>query len=251
MIEIIEHGSVRELRLARPPANALSPELLDEISAQVARAPGDGARGLVLSGSDGLFSGGLDVPLLMKLDRTAMAGALESFFGAMAALAASEIPVAAALTGHSPAGGAVLAIFCDWRIMADGPFKIGFNEVRIGIPVPSVVADTLARVVGRRSAEALCQTGAMVAPEEAQRIGLVDEVAPLGEVVTRAVEWVAGLCELPQHALCRTRRTVRRDLIEIVERSRSGDVEALLSEWFRPEVQGPLAELVKQLAGDR
>jgi len=247
MIEVIEHGRVRELKLARPPANALSPELLAELSSQVESATTDGVRALVLSGADGLFTGGLDVPLLLTLDHDQMREALEFFFGAMEALAASEIPVAAAITGHSPAGGAVLALFCDWRVMAEGPFVIGLNEVRIGIPMPVVVADTLARVVGRRQAEYLCQTGSLLQPREALEIGLVDRVVAADEVVASAVEWCRELTELPPHALRGTRRTLRRDLVEIVQRSRALDVDELTREWFRPELQGPLKKLAEQL----
>ncbi|MCU0302586.1 MAG: enoyl-CoA hydratase/isomerase family protein [Thermoanaerobaculales bacterium] len=247
MIEVIEHGRVRELRLARPPANALSPELLAEIGARVAAAPAEGAAALVLSGAEGMFTGGLDVPLLLGLDRAGLKRALETFFGAMAALAASELPVAAAITGHSPAGGAVLSLFCDWRVMAEGPYVVGFNEVRIGIPMPAVVADALTRVVGRRQAERLCQTGSLMSPAEALAIGLVDRVTPVERVVEEAVEWCAALAELPAHALRGTRRTVRADLVAIVERSRSADVESLVAEWFRPEVQGPLAALAAKL----
>lgn len=247
MIEVIGHGDVRELRLARPPANALSPELLEEIGTRVESAPAEGVRAVVLSGSEGIFTGGLDVPLLLSLDHAGMVRALERFFGTMAVLAGSRVPVAAAITGHSPAGGAVLSLFCDWRVMADGPFGIGFNEVRIGIPMPAVVADALTRVVGRRQAERLCQTGALLAPNEALAVGLVDQLVPVGRVVQTAVEWCAALTELPDHALRRTRGKVRADLVEIVERSRSRDIEELAGEWFRPEVQGPLRELAAQL----
>ncbi len=76
MIDIIEHGRVRELRLSRPPANALSPDLLEEISTLVAAAPVDGAAALVLSGAEGLFTGGLDVPLLLTFDEAEMKRAL-------------------------------------------------------------------------------------------------------------------------------------------------------------------------------
>jgi len=247
MIEVIEHGRVRELRLARPPANALSPELLKELCSQVSVAPADGARALVLSGSEGLFTGGLDVPLLLTFDHEEMVRTLELFFGAMEALAVSEIPVAAAITGHSPAGGAVLALFCDYRVMAEGPYFIGLNEVRVGIPMPVGVADALARVVGQRQAERLCQTGSLMGPEEALEIGLVDRVDAGDQVVASAVEWCRPLTELPPHALRITRQTVRRDLVEIVRNSKSGDIEEMAREWFRPEVQGPLKMLAEKL----
>jgi enoyl-CoA hydratase/carnithine racemase len=166
----------------------------------------------------------------------------------MEALAGSEIPVAAAITGHSPAGGAVLSLFCDWRVMADGPFVIGLNEVQVGIPMPSIVADALARVVGQRQTELLCQTGRLLAPGEALSIGLVDRVVPVNEVVDAAVEWCTAFTGLPPHALALTRKTVRSDLVEIVHRSRSVDVEDMTREWFSPAVQGPLQALAQQLA---
>lgn len=247
MIEVIEHGKVRELRLARPPANALSPELLKELSSQVSAAPSEGVRALVLSGSEGLFTGGLDVPLLLTFDHEEMVRTLDLFFGAMEAIAESEIPVAAAITGHSPAGGAVLAIFCDFRVMAEGPYFIGLNEVRVGIPMPTGVADALARVVGPRQAERLCQTGSLMGPQEALEIGLVDRVVEGDQVVAAAVEWCRPLTELPPHALRITRQTVRRNLVEIVRKSKSGDIEEMAREWFRPEVQGPLHKLAEQL----
>ena len=69
MISIIEHGRVRELRLNRPPANALSAELMYALRQAIATAPDDGARAVVISGAPGMFSAGLDVPLLLTLDR--------------------------------------------------------------------------------------------------------------------------------------------------------------------------------------
>ncbi|HSL17988.1 MAG TPA: enoyl-CoA hydratase/isomerase family protein [Methylomirabilota bacterium] len=247
MIDVIEHGPVRELRLARPPVNALSPELLLALTSAIKAAPVEGARALVLSGREGMFTGGLDVPLLLELDRDGLVHALEVFFDAMEALAASELPVAAAITGHSPAGGAVLALFCDWRVMAEGPFVIGLNEVRIGIPMPRVVCSALARAVGPRRAEELVQTGRLLSPDEALETGLVDRVVPPAGVVEAALAWCRELAELPRHALGASRSTVRRDLVEIVASCRARDVEVLAEDWFRPEVQTPLRRLVEQL----
>jgi len=86
-----------------------------------------------------------------------------------------------------------------------------------------------------------------VGPGEACDLGLVDRVVPADQVVPAAVEWCRQLTELPPHALRGTRRVVRRDLVEIVDRSRSNDIEDLAREWFRPEVQGPLHKLAEQL----
>jgi 3,2-trans-enoyl-CoA isomerase len=250
MIETTIHGEIHELRLDRPPVNALSPDLLRAISEEVREAPGRGARAVILSGREGMFSAGLDVPVLLELDREAMGDAMEAFFDAMETLAASKIPVAAAITGHSQAGGAILALFCDWRVMSEGPFTIGFNEVRIGVPMPKVVAALAARTVGPRHAEILCVSGRLMEPEEALAYGLIDEVAPMEMVVERARLWCENTLESPPHALAVTRSRMRRDLVELVQRHRSDDERSLADEWFAPELQATLKKLVASLKGD-
>jgi Delta3-Delta2-enoyl-CoA isomerase len=250
MIQILDHGFVRELRLDRPPANALSPELIAALHAAVEAAPAAGARALVLSGAPGFFSGGLDVPHLIQLDRSAIAVAWRDFYGLLRSLAGSTIPVVAAITGHSPAGGAVLSIFCDFRIMAEGEYRIGLNEVQVGIPMPPVIFQALRRQVGAREAERLCVTAQLVPAAEALRIGLVDElVAPEG-VVARAVEWCNAVIALPPQAMAITRRLVRADLAALFE-ANEAELAGLVDMWFSPETQGALRDLVERLAKKR
>ncbi len=251
MIERTRHGEVLELRMARPPANALSPELLRAIADGVRTAPEEGAAAVVLSGAPGLFTGGLDVPLLMSLDAAELRDGLDAFFDAMASLASSRVPVVAAITGHSPAGGAVLALFCDRRVMAAGEYVIGLSEVTIGIPMPAVVAAALARVVGPRRAEELCVTGRLLGPDEAAAVGLVDEVVEPESVVEAACAWCGKVLRSPGFALAGTRAVARRDLVEIVDRHRADDVEHLVEIWDHPEIQAPLRALVERLKGGK
>ena len=131
-VETIEHGTIHELRLARAPVNALNPDLCSALVAAIAASTAAGAQGLVLSGGPKVFSAGLDVPFLLALgdDRGALAAAWESFFQAARALANSPVPVVAAIAGHAPAGGCVLALCCDYRIMASGPYRISGTAPR-------------------------------------------------------------------------------------------------------------------------
>jgi enoyl-CoA hydratase/carnithine racemase len=245
MIQHIEHGEVHELRLDRPPVNALSTELFRALTAELGAAPERGARALVISGREGMFSAGLDVPQLLALDRPQLELAVATFFDALIALAESPVPVVAAITGHSPAGGAVLALCCDRRVMAEGPFGIGLNEVRIGIAMPEIVALLLRRAVGPRLAEELCVTGRLLQPAEALAIGLVDEVAP--DPVAAARAWCGHILQAPAQALAETRRRLRRDLVDLVRGQRDHDVRSLAEAWFEPELQLSLRELVTRL----
>ncbi|HYU31718.1 MAG TPA: enoyl-CoA hydratase/isomerase family protein [Thermoanaerobaculia bacterium] len=251
MLSTIDHGPIREIRLSRPPANALSPELIAALGEAVAGAPKEGFRALVLSGSPGWFSGGLDVPHLLPLDRAAIRQTWESLYRLMFGLAASPIPVAAAITGHSPAGGAVLGIFCDFRVMAEGDFKIGLNEVAVGIPLPVAIFRAFVRLVGPHQAERLSVTAGMIPPAEALRIGFVDEVAPPEEVVPRAVAWCQGLLALPPIAMAETRQRARADLVRIIEEGLAGELDPLVEMWFSDETQGVLRALVERLAAKR
>lgn len=251
MLTTIDHESVREIRLSRPPANALSPELIAALEEAVAAAPREGARALVLSGTPGMYSGGLDVPVLLPLDRGAIRETWESLYRLMQGLAGSPIPVAAAITGHSPAGGAVLAIFCDYRVMSEGNFKIGLNEVAVGIPLPEAIRRAFVRLVGSRQAERLSVTGELIPAAEALRIGFVDELAPPDRVVPRAVEWCQALVALPPVAMADTRRRSRADLVHAVEEGLAAELDPLVDMWFSEETQGTLRAIVERMAAKR
>ena len=246
MIVITNHGAVRELRLNRPPANALSPELIVTLKEAVEAAPKDGARALVLSGMPGRFSGGLDVPLLLTLDRPAMAQVWHDFYSLLRALACSPVPVAAAITGHGPAGGTVLAIFCDWRGMAEGDWKMGFNEVQVGIPLPPVILGALKRQVGARQAERLGVGGLVISAAEAARLGLVDELIPLEKVVDRAVEWCLSLLALPPQAMTATRRGARADLAGLFDHV-DDELAEVIANWWSDEAQSVLHAVAANL----
>lgn len=252
MLDRIEHADgIVELRLARPPVNALDPALVGELKATIARTASEGATGLVLSGAPGIFSAGLDIPVLVTLDRDAMRAFWKDFFGVCAALARLPIPAAAAVTGHSPAGGAVLAIFCDWRVMARGDFRIGLNEVQVGLIVPDCIQAALRRLVGSYRAERLLVAGAMVTGEEALRAGMVDELADAGQVIDRAVAWLRSLLALPRQAMLATRALARADLARLFDDPAALPVEDFLDRWFAPEAQATLHALVEQLHAKR
>ena len=253
MLETLRHDNdILELRLARPPVNAISPELTRALRSAIESAPADGARGIVLSGRPGMYSGGLDVPMLLPLDRAALKAFLMDFFGLCGTIAGSSVPVVAAITGHSPAGGAVLSIFCDYRIMARSvdpakPFRIGLNEVQVGLCVPACIQFGLRRLVGAHRAERLMVAGAMLEPGDALRVGFVDEVVALDEVVPRALAWLRGLLALAPLAMTTTRRLARSDLVDGFADPSRWLVAAFVDAGVGAETQTILKALVARL----
>ncbi len=253
MLDVINHGQpgdsdfVRELRMARPPANALNIGLIDTLAEKVSAAPDDGCRALILSGAPKMFSAGLDVVELIEFDRDGVYRLWSSYFSLLRLLAESTVPVVSAITGHSPAGGAVMTLYCDYRIMADGDFKIGCNEVRVGLILPEAIQVALAYVVGDRQAERLGVPGLLISPKEAYRVGLVDELADIGATVDRALEWAKEMAKLPQVGMRTTRHFARRNLHAAFEYLDEAHLQLFVDRWFSDETQRTLRGLVDKL----
>ena len=248
MLRVHDDASIRVVTLDRPPVNALNGDMLEHIRRSIREAVASEVAALVLTGGEGMFSAGLDLPELMTLDQAGLATFLGRFFDLMEELANAPMPIVAAISGHCPAGGTVLSLFCDYRIMAEGDFVIGLNEVRVGIPMPQVVADLAVRTIGPRRAEEALVAGRLFDPVSARKVGCGDEVVPAGEVVSRALSWARELVAAPSFALGVTRDRLRADLRSLVRRHRDTDTQWLADAWFRDDVQGPLGEAVRRLA---
>ena len=243
-----DHGRIRVLQLARPPVNALNDALCGAIVDAVQAAVDDGAEALVLAGGEKVFSAGLDVPWLMSLgdDREALTAAWNLFFDAARVLAASPIPVVAAIGGHCPAGGCVLALCCDYRIMADAPLQIGLNELEVGLTVPESIQHLLRRVVGAYRAERLLLGGRMVPNTQALAVGLVDELVPAQQLETRALEWLQQLLALPRAPMLATRAVARADLATALAPEHFGLAQRI-DDWYQPDTQAGLRALLQRL----
>jgi enoyl-CoA hydratase/carnithine racemase len=247
MLNIIKHGTVVEIQLARPPVNALNLDLLRALQQALAQAVQEGARGVVLSGAQGMFSAGVDVPELLTRDRASVREFWREFFVTCAALANLPIPVVAAITGHSPAGGAVLSLFCDYRVMAQGPYRIGLNEVQVGLIAPDCIQMALRRVVGAYRAERLLVSGALIDAEQALAFGFVDELVAVDQVSTRALHWLNETLALPSHAMLGTRQIARADLTAAFANVDALPIDAFVDAFFHPQTQATLQALVERL----
>jgi enoyl-CoA hydratase/carnithine racemase len=251
MIETIDHGPVRELRLANPPVNALGYELVTRLTQAIESAPAAGCRALVLSGRPGLFCGGLDVREVAGADAARLQTFLFAFRALQVAIVNSSIPIVAALTGHSPAGGTVLAIYCDHRIMARGAFRIGLNEVEVGMSPGATIYRAFERLVGSARAAQWVPTGRLVTPDEALTAGLVEELQEPDAVVPRALELAAQLVALPPIAYARTRALARRELVDLMASPASAADGTLDLGWITAETRERMQALLARVRAPR
>lgn len=233
------------LEISRPPVNALNQELLDDLS-DALNGAGD-CSGVVISGREGMFSAGLDLRELVQLGRGPMLQFWKSFYQVLSKLANCPVPVVAAVTGHNPAGGTVLSLYADYRVAAVGDYRLGLNEVAVGLPVPPVVYNTYAKIVGHRNALQSVIRGRLMSPDEALNLGLVDELWPVNQVKSKATEWASQLVNLPAGAVRATKTTAMADVRAWFSGLTDQDYVHMVDTWFSPDVHRAVLEFTSKL----
>lgn len=245
-IELRENVAVLVMNAGK--ANAISPEwmqrfagLLDELE----RSPG---RAVVVTGYESFFCAGLDLPSLVDLSPEAMKTFMAFFSETLLRLFTFPRPVVAAVNGHAVAGGCVVALQADERIMADGNAKIGLNEVALGVGLPELVIETLRCQVPASSLGPIALEGKLSTPREAQALGLVREVVPAAECLDRAVARARELGAFPGPAFAQIKRALREPVARAVRADPAGDAERWVATWTSPEGQERVKAAVAKLA---
>lgn len=189
-VQVSTEGDVVVVRLDDGKANAFSHGILAALDAALDQAAD--AKAMALIGRDGKFSAGFDLSVMTAGPQQAR-DLLEA--GAQLAMKTylSPVPVVFGVTGHALAMGAILSSTADYRVGAEGSFKLGLNEVGIGMPVPrfavELVRDRLTPAWFTRSA----QHGEVLDPASALAAGYLDEVVAPEDVEARALEVASGL----------------------------------------------------------
>ncbi|HMR05169.1 MAG TPA: crotonase/enoyl-CoA hydratase family protein [Polyangiaceae bacterium] len=212
---IVKHtrqGDVLLVQMDDGKANALSPEMLSSLDAALAAAEKD-AKALVLTGREGRFSAGFDLKHMMAGPDSARA-LVRQGAEVLMRLYLHPQPVVVACSGHALAGGALLVLCGDVRVGAQGAFKIGLNEVSIGMPLP-ILAHELARDrLDPRHFLAATLFAAQYLPERAVDVGYLDRLVEPEQLVPSAILQAEELTRLPAEPYALTKRSIRRGVAE-------------------------------------
>jgi enoyl-CoA hydratase len=227
-------AGVTVLRLDRPPANALSRALLEELAAAARALVTDPPGAVVVTGSERIFAAGADIAEFGGPEEAAIVGG--HFREALDLVAQIPRPVIAAVNGYALGGGCELALACDLRVAADNA-TFGQPEILLGIIPGGGATQRLARLIGASRAKDLIFTGRQVQADEALRLGLVDRVVPRAEVLDEALTWAGALAQGPSLALAMAKRAIDEGLESTL--AAGLDVEHdLFTEVFRTDDAG-------------
>lgn len=241
------HGTVVVLRLEHGKVNAMDVALCEALTRQLAVLAGDGCAAVVITGAGHSFSAGVDLTQLVQGGAGYVARFLpvmDAFFGALLTF---PKPLVAALNGHAIAGGCIIANCCDHVVMADGAGRIGVTELAVGVPFPMLPMEIFRARVSERDARDLVYSARTVLAPEALALGLVDEIVPAADVVTRAVAVALRLSAIPPVSFALTKRTFVASILARVQATAAIDADVTRA-WQGDEVLSRVRAFLDQRA---
>lgn len=224
---------VAEVRLERGKVNALNEEVVVELGESLRRLAGDPAvSSIVLTGTGKFFSFGFDIPGFLGHSQDAFLAYLRRFAALYRDLFAYPKPLVGALNGHAVAGGCMLALACDARLMAAGKGKIGLNEIAFGSSLFAGGVEMLRYLVGERNAERIALSGSMYAPEEALALGLIDQVVPAPDLPATAREVARTHGAKDAAAFRSVKALLRGPVMEEIARREERSLREFVEIWY-------------------
>lgn len=234
------------LTLAAPGKNALGTELMSHIISTLKGgrdASGFGEPVFVV-GAEGAFSAGLNLKEVASLDPPGMTKFLETLEEMVDVLYNYPGPTFAYVNGHAIAGGCVLALACDHRLVKnDSAIRIGVNEVPLGLQFPPKTWRMVKRRVPPRALERVVLEGALHSPAKALALGLVDELVESEE---EARAYAARVCKADPGAYAVAKRGIREGVLDITAEEKRAFFEEAVPRWTSPALKAKLAAVLKK-----
>lgn len=247
-LKVAVKDKISLIALDRGKSNPINAEMVAELNQSIQNIESDPAiGGVILSGKEGFFSAGLDLIELYDYDDHRIKEFWNNFLQLTATLTAFKKPLIAAINGHSPAGGCVLALTADYRIMAEGQYIIGLNEVQVGLIVPESIFQLYSFWLGRGRAYQLLLEGKLMQTDQALQVGLVDELVAPDTILTSAEQKMKKYLQVPWPIWQQSKQYLRRELLSKVNVNQKEVLDAILKQWWSPNTRSILNTVIQNL----
>lgn len=234
--------------LNRGRSNAINSEMVAELSEMVKNIENDdNIGGLIITGNEGFFSAGLDLIELYDYDEASIRKFWIDFLDLVSTLASFRKPFISAISGHSPAGGCILAICSDYRIMVDGKYIIGLNEVPVGIIVPDSIFHLYSFWLGQAKAYRFLLEGKLMNAQEALGNQLIDEVVDEGGLASAADRQMQKYLQLDKTTWQQSKLNLRKELLSKVNTDQGASLDTMLKQWWSPSTRSILQTIINNL----
>lgn len=235
------------VQMNRGKVNAINHEMVNELSEVFNILENDPeVKGVILTGQPHYFSAGLDLIELYRYDEKQIQEFFTAFGGLYLQLVQFKKPFISAITGHSPAGGCVLAVTSDNRFMAEGDtYVIGLNEVAVNIQISQNLTEIYAFWMGDGLAHRYIMEGKLLNGKEALAAGLVDELVPLDKVLERSEKQMKHYLKANQEILINTKKKLRKHLWDKLDLNAENSLKEATILWWKPEIRSKMKAYVE------
>lgn len=247
-LKSIIKDKVALVTLDREKSNAINSEMVAELRQTLQSTEANQAvGGVILTGKENFFSAGLDLIELYDYDDHAIKEFWNNFLSLTAEMLAFKKPLICAISGHSPAGGCVLALCADYRIMTEGKYIIGLNEVLVGLIAPSSIFHMYAFWLGNAKAYQFLLEGKLMQADEALQVGLVDELVQPDSLLTTAERKMKKYLQIDWNIWQQSKISMRRELLNKVNTNKDEILQALLKQWWSASTRSTLNTVIQNL----
>jgi enoyl-CoA hydratase len=249
MIDLSKQDGLAVLTLKNPPANALDPEFMEAILGGLEDVESSDARALILTGEGIAFSAGADLFRVLDAKRDDIEHGVTTMSNLFSRLFRFPKPTVAAVNGHAIAGGSVITCACDYRIAAQGEYRLGFSELAVGVPFPAWALEILRFAVGASHVRDLTLMARTVSVDESLRTGIVDEVVPPDKLMETAERAARRLARVPAETYGLTKGALLAPAVERVRELGEEHDRKVVDLWATEEVHEAIREFLRKTIG--
>jgi enoyl-CoA hydratase/carnithine racemase len=252
-IRLERTGAMVTARFDKARGNAIDEPFTQELLEVAHQLGGDpGVRGVLLaSAHPKLFSPGLDLVTLLEYDRPAMERFMRLFAESVWALYALPKPVVAAVSGHAVAGGCILALTADYRVLKRGGVQIGLNEVKVGVPLPWSIALLLRASVPPGALTPVALLGRNFADEEALEAGLAHQLADADGFEDFCRARLDEFADKDTASVAITKGYLRDGVLREMRAREREEMAAWLDRWFSDTTRERIRQIVAEMGKAR
>lgn len=236
---------IARVALNRGKVNAINEKVVDELTDCLRALSYDpGVSAVILTGQGKFFTFGFDIPEFLSYTKEAFVRYLTKFTGLYTDIFLYPKPVVAALNGHTIAGGCMLAIACDYRIMVPGKARISLNEINFSSSVFAGSVEIMKLLLGQRQAEAALLSGAMYSAEEALQLGLIDRIAAEANLEKEAMAKAREFAAQDSAAFRSIKKLLRQATAEEMMKREKASILEFVDIWYSEKTWKGLQEKV-------
>ena len=229
--------------LNRGVTNALNVDMIQKIHYELDKLENNSnIYGVILTSSNTKFySIGLDIPELFPLSEKEFKIFYQNFSLLCVKILSFPKPVIAVINGHAIAGGCILALACDYRYAKKKEFKMGLNEIKLGVPVPYIAECILRDLIGINKTRVICETGDFFSPEELVNLGLIDDIFSEEILQDNAVKKITKIASHSVEAYSKIKEIRNEEILKRFKQNSEKTTDEFVNLWYSPVARKNLA----------